>query len=330
MKIGKIPVEVLEKIVLNPINNNVNKRNEIIVRPKTGEDCSAIYLGEELCVLSTDPITGATKDSGYIAVHINCNDAAASGAEPVGILITVLLPENNTEEMFEEIMNGVYRASKELGIEVLGGHTEVTDAVNRPIVSGTVIGKTNNKNFISSGGAKLGQGVIMTKWAGLEGTSIIARENEEELKKIVNASIVDNAICFSSMLSIVKEASIASEYGATAMHDATEGGILGAVWEVADCSGLGVNIYEDKIPLKNETVEICCAYDINPYRLISSGALVITAFEADKVIDKLESEGIKATLIGEITECGKFIVSKNGKTILEQPESDEIYKVNLR
>ena len=123
MEIGKIPSEVLEKIVLNPINKNDSKRDEIIVRPKTGEDCSAVYMGDELCIVSTDPITGADKNAGYIAVHINCNDIASSGGEPVGILMTVLLPPNSSQDILEDIMSGAHKASKEVGIEILGGHT---------------------------------------------------------------------------------------------------------------------------------------------------------------------------------------------------------------
>lgn len=139
-EIGKIPPQILERIVLDPVTHSKVHRDDIVVRPKTGEDCSAMDPKEELCVFSTDPITGATKDTGYLAVHINCNDVFSAGAEPVGILMTVLLPPQSDEAMLEELMHGTLKAAAELGIEVLGGHTEVTDAVTKPVISATVIG----------------------------------------------------------------------------------------------------------------------------------------------------------------------------------------------
>lgn len=329
MDIGKIPADILERIVLNPINRNKNRRDEIIIRPKTGEDCSAVDMKGELCIVSTDPITGADNNAGYIAVHINCNDIASSGGEPVGILITVLLPKGSTEELLEEIMNGAYKAANEIGIEILGGHTEVTEVVVKPVISAAVIGKSNNMRFISSGGAKVGQSVIMTKWAGLEGTSIIATDYYDKLKYKIDENILKSAMNMSGFLSVVPESKIALEHGATAMHDVTEGGIFGAVWEVADCSDTGIIIYEDKIPVKNETSEICKAANINPYSLISSGSMIITAFDGDSLVNKLNLAGIEAAIIGEITESGKYIKSKSGKRPLLPPESDELYKVKL-
>lgn len=329
MKIGKIPADTLEKIILNPINNNKIKRDDIIIRPKTGEDCSAAFLGDELIVISTDPITGAKKDSGYIAVHINCNDIASSGAEPVGIMLTLLLPPESDESTINEIMQGAYEAAKELNIEIMGGHTEVTQAVNTPVISGTVIGKTRNKKFISSGGAEVGQDVIMTKWAGLEGTVIIAKDYEEKLKGKIDDLIIDNAIKMKGFLSVLKESKIAFEFGATAMHDVTEGGILGAVWEVADCSKKGIIIYEDKISVKKETLEICNIAKINPYCLISSGCLIITIFDGINLVNELKKNGIEAEIIGKITQKDKIVIRKGEKQILNSPDVDELYKVRL-
>lgn len=164
--IGKLPPEILEKIVMEPMQASRVKREDVILRPKTGEDCSAVDLGGEYCILSTDPITGAAKDVGYLAVQINCNDIYSSGAEPMGVLLTVLLPPESEEALLEEMMSGAIRAAEERNIEILGGHTEVTDAVVKPVISAAVIGKTRNRKILSTGGAKAGQDVIMTKWAG--------------------------------------------------------------------------------------------------------------------------------------------------------------------
>ena len=329
LEIGKVPVDLLNKLVLDPINNNINKREDIVIRPSTGEDCSAVDPGGEICVLSTDPITAAGSNAGYLVVHINCNDAASAGAEPIGILLTILLPAGSSEEDLKEIIDGAYKAARELGIEILGGHTEVTEAVNKPVVNGTVVAKTKGRKFISSGGAKSGQHIIMTKWAAIEGTSIIAGDYEDKLKTILSEDIINEAKSLSSKISVVKEGIIASEYGATATHDATEGGILGAVWEVAECSKVGVEIYADEIPVLECTKEICKAAKIDYLRLISSGTLIMTAFDGEKLVDKLKSEGINAAVIGRVTDSGRYVTFNGIRKELMPQEKDEIYRVDL-
>ncbi len=329
-EIGKIPPQILEKLVLEPVTHSKIQRDDIVVRPKTGEDCSAIDPQGELCVFSTDPITGATKDAGYLAVHINCNDVFSAGAEPVGILMTVLLPTNSDEKDLEALTKGTLEAAAEVGIEVLGGHTEVTDAVNRPVISATIIGKTKNRNMICTGGAKVGQDVVMTKWAGLEGTVIIAQEYETQFQNVVPKTLLEQAKGYKGFLSVGKEARIAVEHGATAMHDATEGGILGAVWEVAECSGLGVTVFADDIPLTEATKAICEHAEIDPLLLISSGTMVITAFEGQALVEKLQKAGVQAAVIGKMTEKEKMIQKNGIKQTLQQPVSDALYQVKFR
>ncbi|WP_066090500.1 AIR synthase family protein [Anaerotignum neopropionicum] len=329
-KIGKIPPEILEKIVMNPISKNSVKREDVVLRPKTGEDCSVIDLQGEMCVLSTDPITGAAKDIGYLAVQINCNDIFSAGAEPVGILLTVLLPQGSGEEDLTEIMEGAMKAAEELGVEILGGHTEVTDAVCKPIVSAAVIGKSRARKVIMTGGAKVGQDVIMTKWAGLEGTAIIAKEYEKILEKRLPLEIIQRAQNMKKFLSVGREASIAVAYGATSMHDATEGGILGAVWEVAECSQTGVELWANKIPMKEETRLICKEAQIDPLGLISSGTMIITTDNGRELLDALAENGIEAAVIGKITKTKRSLVTNNGIKSLEEPKSDAIYQVNFQ
>lgn len=329
-KIGKIPPEILESIVMNPIQKKGVKRDDIVLRPKTGEDCSVIDLQGEMCVLSTDPITGAAKDIGYLAVQINCNDIFSAGAEPVGILLTVLLPEKSDEDTLKEIMEGALKGAEELGIEILGGHTEVTDAVCKPIVSAAVIGKSRARKIVQTGSAQIGQDVVMTKWAGLEGTAIIAKEYEEVLLRRLPLEVVQAAQGMKDFLSVGKESVVAVEYGATAMHDATEGGILGAVWEVAECSKTGVEIWRDKIPMKKETQIICNEAQIDPLRLISSGTMIITIENGAELTEKLSQMGIEATVIGKITESERVIITGKGKELLEEPKSDALYQVKFQ
>ncbi len=328
-EIGKIPPEILERIVMNPMMASKVKRKDVLLRPATGEDCSAIDLGGEICILSTDPITGAAKDIGYLAVQINCNDIYSAGAEPMGVLLTVLLPPESTEELLEEIMGGALKAAEELHIEILGGHTEVTDAVCKPLISAAVIGKTRGRKMISTGSAKAGQAVVMTKWAGTEGTAILVKEWKEGLKAYLSEEELKEAQEMKEFLSVGKESEIAFTHGATAMHDATEGGILGAVWEVAECSGLGVEVFADAIPMKEVTRKICAAMGIDPLRLISSGTMIIGTDDGEGLVKALQAEGIEAAVIGRLTE-GEKLLQQNGMTMpLEQPKSDALYDAKL-
>lgn len=328
MKIGKLPADLLEKLVIKPFTEN-KKRSEVIIGPATGEDCSAVDIGNNLCVVSSDPITGADNDAGYLAVHINCNDIASAGAEPIGILLTVMLPPGTEEKTLMELSAGARRAAEEINIEILGGHTEVTAAVNKPLISGTALGKVPKNNFVSTSGAKPGQDIIITKWAGLEGTAVIAADNEKYLTEKLGSETTKAAMEFKNSISVVKEALIAAKNGATCMHDATEGGVMGAVWEVCSCSKCGCRLYKDDIPVREETKAIAGLADIDPLRLISGGTLIITAFEGKKLIAELGKNGIPAKIIGVITDGKILEVSGTSEREIESPGADELYKVNF-
>ena len=325
MEIGKLPNDVLEKIVFDNIKN---KREEILVGSGIGEDNAIIDFGEEVCVMSTDPITGATQDIGKLAIHISCNDVASSGAEPIGALLTVLVPPSTTEEDLKHIMSDAGEASRELNIEIMGGHTEITDAVNRVVISTTVIGKQKKENMIDLSKVSVGDKVLITKYAAIEGTSILAKELEDKLKdKLDNDKIIE-AQNMGSLISVVKEGAILGEIGVNYMHDITEGGILGAVWEGAIAVNKGIKIYENLIPMKDVTRELTTILDIDPYRLISSGSMLVIA-KGDKIPeieDRLSMENINIAVIGEIIDKGVYM-DKNGtiEKILP-PTSDELYK----
>ena len=324
MKIGKVSNELLQSAIFDKM---IYKRPEVLVRPNVGEDCSVLEFGQDdNIVLSTDPITGATQHIGKLAVHISCNDVSTSGAEPVGILVTILLPPGSTEEELNIIMDDITSSAHESNIEIIGGHTEITDAVTRPVVSTTVIGKVKKENMLATSGALEGQDVILTKWAGLEGTAILANEYEEVLTKKLGKDMVYAGKKLGDYLSVVPESKIATKCGVTSMHDATEGGILGAVWEVAECANVGVTIDLDKIPVKEETKRICHVFEISPYHLISSGCMIMTTFEGVKCLEELSKLDITANIIGKITKEGKYIIKDGIKEPISPPESDDLYK----
>lgn len=326
MRIGKLPEITLKRSVLNQIGR---RRKEVLVGPGIGEDCSVIAIEEdEVLVLSTDPITGTVKDIGTFAVHITANDIASNGADIIGIMLTILLPDTTEEADLRLMMQDIEAVCKELEIEVLGGHTEVTKAVCQPIVTVTGVGKLKRKDLIKTAGAKPGQEIVMSKWAGIEGTAIIASTKEEELLKIYPKSFITNAKSFINYISVVPEAKVAREVGVSSMHDVTEGGIFGALWEMGVASQVGFQVDLDKILLKQETVEICEFYDLNPYQLISSGCMLMVTDRGNQLVESLKAEGITAAVIGHITEGkDRLIINKEDIRFLEPPKSDELYKV---
>ena len=325
MKVGKIPENVLKRSVLKQIKTT---REEVLIGAGVGEDCAILALAEdEVFVVSTDPITGATEDIGRLAVHVTANDLASSGAEPVALFVSALLPESTEEPQIREMVCQMEETCAAMHIQIAGGHTEITGAVNRPILTVTGVGKAKRDRVITTRGARPGQSVVMSKWAGLEGTSILAKEHEKELLSKYPSYIIDEAKAFDRFLSIVPEAATAVKSGVTAMHDVTEGGIFGALWEIAESTGVGLEIDLKKIPIRQETIEICEFFELNPYELISSGSLLMVTDDGLELVRNLEKEGIPAAVIGWIREGNdRIVINDDEKRFLEPPKSDELYK----
>ena len=329
MKIGKVPENVMKRSVFKQIRF---KRDEVLVHPGVGEDCSVLQLApDEVFVLSTDPITGAVTDIGTLAVHVTANDLATAGAEPVGLLLSILLPPEATEDDLKGLMREMECACEKLHIEILGGHTEVTPAVNQPIVTVTGVGKVKKDQVLFTSGVKAGQDIVVTKWIGLEGTSIIASGKEKALRTRYSQDFVDRAKGFIQYISVVEEAMAARDFGVSAMHDITEGGVFGALWEVAAAGGVGLTVELKKIPLKQETVEVCEFFDLNPYQLISSGSMLIACDNGHDLVDYLAKKGIHSAVVGKFTDTNdKIIIYDADETrYLEPPKTDELYKVNF-
>ena len=326
MKIGKLPEPMLIRSVLKEVGH---RREEILAGPAVGRDCAVMEAKEgEVYVFSSDPITGTTKDMGRHSVYITANDLAAAGAEPVGIMLTILLPPETREQELKEIMRGVEATCRELDIEVMGGHTEVTDVVRQPLISLTGVGKMKKEDMMQPGGIKPGEDLVVTKWIGLEGTSIAAKEKEEELLQRFAPMFVNTAKEFDRYLSVIPEAKIASEWGVSAMHDITEGGVFGALWEMAAGSKVGLDIDLKKIPIRQETVEVCEALGLNPYILMSSGSMMIAVPDGYGLVRKLNQAGIHAAVVGKAT-AGNDRILRNGEETryLDKPQSDELYKI---
>jgi len=299
------------------------KRKEVVLGPSAGFDGAVINIGDKSLIVSMDPITGAIERTGWLAVNINANDVATFGVEPAFFFSCILLPENASRETVETICVQMDKAAKKLGIAIVGGHCEVTPGLNNPIVVGCAMGVTEKGNYVTAGGAKPRDKLIMTKSAGIEGTAILAEDREDQLKKELKPTMLKNAKKFHNNISVVKDALTAFKTGGVnAMHDPTEGGVYGGIHEMADASNLGVKIFKEKIRFQPETID--------PLQLISSGALLISAKTefANKIIEGLKQEKIHASTIGEFLENPRerIITMESGKIqALPKPISDHLW-----
>jgi hydrogenase maturation factor len=325
---GKIPVDILKEVVFKNLGS---ERKGVVVGPTAGIDGAVLDLGNKSLIVSMDPITGAVERIGWLAVNVNANDIATFGVEPTFLFSCILLPEGSDRKIVETICTQMDAAAKELGIAIVGGHCESTPGLQNPIVVGCVMGLTEKGRYVTAAGAKPSDKLILTKSAGIEGTAILASDREVELRKTLNVATLRNAKNFYSQISVVKDALTACKTGGVhAMHDPTEGGVVGAIHEMADASGLGVKVFKDRIAVQPETATICKYFGIDPLKLIASGALLISADAkfAEAIIRNLQHEGIQASVIGEFLEDmnQRLLVSKEGGvTTLPRPLSDHLW-----
>jgi hydrogenase expression/formation protein HypE len=325
---GKIPVDILKEVVFKNLGA---ERKEVTVGPSAGIDGAVLDLGDKSLVVSMDPITGAVERIGWLAVNVNANDVATFGVEPAFLFSCMLLPENSERKLVEAISTQMNAAAKDLGIAIVGGHCESTPGLANPIVVCCIMGMTGKNGYVTAGGAKPGDKLILTKSAGIEGTAILATDREKELQKTLSAAVLEKAKNFWNQISVVKDALTSYKTGDVhAMHDPTEGGVAGGIHEMADASNVGVKVFEDAIPVQPETAKICSHFQIDPLQLIGSGALLISAEagSADQIVRSLKLERIQASVIGEFTgNAGQRVLTQKGGRVkvLPRPLSDHLW-----
>ncbi len=330
LNIGKLPLSIIRDVVYKYLGVEDCR---VLVGPSIGEDAAIIDLGDYILAVHSDPITGAVKHIGWIAVNIAANDVASRGISPRWLSLTLLLPEGCLLSDLEDIMRDIDRACRYIGLTVIGGHTEVTLGFSRPVIICTVIGEGLKKSFVKTGGGRAGDKLILTKGCGVEGTAILSYELEHKLKNLVGLDIVESGKRLLNHISIVKEALKAVGSGrVTAMHDVTEGGVATCIQEMALASNLGVIAYEDKMIIKRETAEICKALKIDPLMLIGSGALLIAVERnyAESIVKDLMDEGIESSIIGELIDNPSIKVVKrvNGEILnLNNQLEEQLHKV---
>jgi hydrogenase expression/formation protein HypE len=324
---GKIPIDILKEVIFQNLGA---KRREVILGPSAGIDGAIVNLGSRSLIVSMDPITGALERIGWLAVNVNANDVATFGVEPAFLLSCIMLPENANRKTIETISIQMDMAARALRIAIIGGHCETTPGLASPIVVGCTIGITENRKYVTAGGAKRGDKLILTKSAGIEGTAILASDRKEQLKRALDDKTLEIAAKFNDQISVVKDATTAFKTGAVhAMHDPTEGGLAGGIHEMADASNLGVKVFEDKIRIAPETARICNFFKIDPLQLIASGSLLIAAKRnsSDEVVKTLKKNQIAATTIGEFLSHPKerLIVHEGHPRDLIRPVSDHLW-----
>ena len=324
--VGKIPPETLNRTVYTH-TGKPNRR--LLLGPGIGRDVAAVS-NDPILILTTDPVTGTSTRIGEHSVYINANDIATAGAKPVWYLCTILLPPRSTEKTLSEIMKGIDRASRKLGVTVARGHTETTRGLDRPIIVGFMIGEKRGRILRAEDG-RVGDMILLTKTAGIEGTAILASDYAGRLKR-APARLVRKAGQFSQKISVVKEALILSRLpGVRVLHDPTEGGVLNACWELGEASQLGVDVWADKIPVAEETATICSKLRLDPLKLMSSGCLlaVVDPRTIDRAVSSLRKAGIAASVIGVMTTLanGRKYTLKGKRLELLPVARDELYRL---
>jgi hydrogenase expression/formation protein HypE len=303
LPIGKLPGELLQAV----LDKHVPRDPRVVVGPRVGEDAAVIDLGDRYLVATADPITFATDDLGWYALHVNANDIVVRGATPRWFLATLLLPEGRSDEDSVRALFGqLGEACEELEVALVGGHTEVTHGIDRPIVAGTMLGEVAKDRLVTTAGATVGDAIVMTKGVPLEGAAIIAREKEAELRaRGIPAATIRRAKAFlrTPGISVRPEAELACELASVhAMHDPTEGGIATALHELAAAAGVGLRVDRDRITVLPEGRALCEAFGLDPLGTIASGALLMTLApaEAGVVIHALAREAIDCHYIGQV------------------------------
>ncbi|MDD5557416.1 MAG: AIR synthase-related protein [bacterium] len=304
------------------------------IGPRYGEDAAAVRVGDRYLVCACDPITLASRRIGWYAVHVNANDVAVLGARPAWFWATVLLPAGRADgRLVDETFAEMRAACASLGVELCGGHTELTAGLPRPVICGFMAGEVDIGGLVDKASVRPGDAVILTRGIAIEGTAAIAAEAPRALAGL-DPSILDRArgLLDDPGISVVREALLAARTAPVhGMHDPTEGGLLAGLRELAEAAGAGLLVEEARIPVLPETAAICGRLGIDPMGLLASGALLIAAGEAAaaRIIPALEAAGVPARVIGRVEEPGAGIMLARGGTVIPLPECerDEIARV---
>lgn len=334
MKIGKASENVLKRSVFRQIKT---KRKEVLSGAVSGGDCAIFAYDESRyvmvsCMREAEVAVGSALQTTAVSMENllqKCvNNLVCAGAKPLAVQITLLLPENVEEAVLKQLMSEADETCSKLSMQIAGGQTRVTNAVNAPYAVITGYGTAMKDKIHTIKDARPGQDIVISKWIGLEGTAMLAKTYKDKLLEHYPAYLVEEAAGFSKYISVLPEAAIAGELGVSAMHDASEGGIFGALWELAEGAGVGMSVDLKKLPLRQETVEVCEQLNVNPYELLSGGCLLMTTEDGNGLVEALECEGIPAVVVGKLTDSNDRVLHNEEEIrYMDKPKTDEIFKL---
>ena len=328
--LGKLPADHLARLLARYAPSN----ERLVLGPGVGRDAAVISFGDRYLVAKTDPITFASDEIGWYAVHINANDVACTGATVRWFLATLLLPEARTDAaLVDAIFDQIAGACAELGVGLVGGHTEITYGLDRPIVVGCMLGEVAPGRLVRPDGARPGDTLLVTKGIAVEGTAIVAREKNSGLAGL-DGFFLERCRGFlhDPGISVVRDAAVATAAGEVhAMHDPTEGGLATGLWELSEAAGVGLEVDEAAILVLPETRTLCARLGLDPLGLIASGALLLAVApeDATTILAALSEAGIATAHIGHVVERERGIVlrSATGERPLPRFERDEIARL---
>ena len=329
---GKLPAALLEEL----LRQEPSADPRLLVGPRPGEDAAVIDFGERLLIAKSDPITFATDAIGYYAVNVNANDIASMGGTPRWFLATLLLPEKGTTaDLVRDIFGQIREACQALQVTLVGGHTEITLGLDRPLICGQMLGETTRQDLVTSAGAQVGDAVLLTKGYPLEGSAIMARERSAQLADLGFAAsdvVRWQGLLFNPGISVVRDAAVLQGAAEVhAMHDPTEGGVATGLRELANASGVGLRLQAEQLPLLPAGRVLCDAFDLDPLGVIASGALLATvpAAQAIEAIQMCSAAGIACYDIGRVVspDEGLLLCSQQAKRQLPGFARDEIVKL---
>ena len=346
MQTGKLSEPVLKRSVLRRLHKGIS----VQCREYYGADCAAFFPdgrddgsfcshsgGEKpeshhdavgMACTSVGVPPGFERNPGSLAVAA-ANNLLAGGAVPMSLMLHALIPVSCEETELQRDMEDIAAAADSQGMEILGGHSQVTAAVNETVYTAVGIGKVCRE-----AGRRLlqpGDELILTKWIALGGTAALAMNYEEELKHRYPFALIDQAMKFAGWMSVAEEARAVDDFGTVAVHDLSQGGIFGALWEMAERAGTGLEVDLKKIPVRQETIEICEYFDVNPYELYSAGSLLIGTEHGETLVRELNRRSIPAVIIGRAVKEGGRVI-RNGEDVryLDRPKQDGWYHLQDR
>ncbi|MBQ8233276.1 MAG: hydrogenase maturation factor [Lachnospiraceae bacterium] len=343
MKVGKITGNALKRSVLKPITY---RREEILNGAGVGTDCAIFAVPEGFKqAANVQEAAVAGKADMELLIGRCVNSLAVAGAQPIAAMIGLLLPETMEEPQLKALMSEAHRVCADYQMQIAGGHTTVSSAVNCPFATVTALGlvpeepaesadkvgaaqKGADQKYSAQKGPIPGQDIVLSKWIGLEGTALLASKYTDSLLTRYPAYLVEEAASFTKYISIRPEAAIALKAGVRSMHDASEGGILAALWEMAERAGVGLSIDLKKLPIRQETVEVCEHVGANPYELRSSGCLIMTTEDGQGLVRELEAAHIPAGIVGKITDGNeRLILNEDEVRYMDRPQVDEVHRL---